>query len=126
MRWLSYLLLALRRFVSWRSSDAFIQWKLRFLLLWLQAIPLISAIHWILDRNFVSPDPHGLAVLVVVPLVVANEIVLSRHRPEKYARDFEALPRAQRAAVYIAAALLVALVFVLPFFIHRLELGRWL
>jgi hypothetical protein len=126
MRWLSYLLLALRRFVSWRSSEAFIQWKLRLLLLCMQAIPLISAVHWILELNFVSPNPHGLALLVVLPLVVGNEIILSRHRPEKYARDFAALPRAHRAAVYLTAALLVAVVFILPFIVHKLELGRWL
>jgi len=124
MRWLSYLLLALRRLVSWRSSEALTEWKFRALLLWLQTIPLIMVLVWILDANFILLNNYVAAALVVLPLLVLNEKILSSYRPEKYARDFDALPRAQRAAVYVAAALLVALVFVLPFIVHKLEYGH--
>ena len=124
LRWLGYLLLALRRFVSWKSSEAFIEWKFRTLLLWMQAIPLIAAVHWILDAHFVSLNRYVAATLVVLPLLVVNETVLSRYRPEKYARDFEALPRVLRVVLYTAAVLLVVLVFTLPFILHWLEFGH--
>ena len=124
MRWLSYLLLALRRLVSWRSSEAFTEWKFRFLLLWLQSIPLILVLVRILDAYFLILNKYVAAALVVLPLMGLNEKILSSYRPEKYARGFDALPRAQRAAVYIAAALLVILVLSLPFIVHKIEYGH--
>ena len=124
MRWLYFLLLTLRRFVSWRSGDAFIEWKLGILVLWLE-VSIVGTLVFTFEGAWFGISPGAVLLATVVPLVMLNQFVLlPDHWPQKHSEAFAALPRLHRMALNLAAAALVALAVMLPFMARTLQTGK--
>jgi ABC-type molybdate transport system permease subunit len=124
MRWLSYLLLTLRRFVSYRSSKPFIEWKFGFLVLLLETTVAFCIVWAAFEDALESVNRYVLLAAIVVPFVVLNEYLLDKRRFAKYEQGFVALPRARRIALNIAAVALIAGIFALPFIVRTVKTGQ--
>lgn len=127
MRWLSYLLLTLRRFVSYRSSKPFIEWKFGFLVLLLETTVAFCIVWAAFEDALDSVNRYVLLAAIAVPFVLLNEYLLAERRFAKYTQGFVALSRARRIALNITAVVLIAGTFALPFIVRtvKTDLAWW-
>ena len=125
MRAFYYLTCALRRLVGAASSNEFAEWKMRLLLLWIEGNVVVSLIFFMFREQIESVNRWLLALVVVVPLLVLNEYLLSdRQASMKYAREFSALPRGKRITAYTGAVLLVVGALMLPLLLRAAMSNR--